>query len=250
MLQALEEFAVEASIAKVLGSEVLDYILDENLQIHGGNGFVRDYPAEGHYRDARVNRIFEGTNEINRLLIPGMLMKKALKGELPLIPAAKKLQDEIMSPSMALPEDDRRACSSTRRAPWRRSRRSCCWSPARRCSATARSSTGTGSAELPRRHPHRHLCGGKRRAARAGCRRDQAGGAELQLDAASVYVHEAAGRIELAARTCLAAMAEGDVLRTQLAALRRLLKVTPVNTVAMRRRLADATVARGGYLFS
>ena len=73
MLQALEEFAVEASIAKVLGSEVLDYILDENVQIHGGNGYVHDYPAEGHYRDARVNRIFEGTNEINRLLIPGML---------------------------------------------------------------------------------------------------------------------------------------------------------------------------------
>ena len=101
MLQALEEFAVEASIAKVLGSEMLDYVLDENVQIHGGNGFVRDYPAERHYRDARVNRIFEGTNEINRLLIPGMLMKKALKGELPLIAAAKALQDEIMSPSMS-----------------------------------------------------------------------------------------------------------------------------------------------------
>ncbi len=108
MLQALEEFAVEASIAKVLGSETVDYVIDENLQIHGGNGFVHDYPAEGHYRDARVNRIFEGTNEINRLLIPGMLMKKAMKGELPLLAAAKKLQDEIMSPSMSLPEDIRR----------------------------------------------------------------------------------------------------------------------------------------------
>ena len=70
LLASLEEFAVEASIAKVAGSEALDYVLDENVQIHGGNGFVRDYPAERHYRDARVNRIFEGTNEINRLLIP------------------------------------------------------------------------------------------------------------------------------------------------------------------------------------
>ena len=71
------------------------------MQIHGGNGFVRDYPAERHYRDARVNRIFEGTNEINRLLIPGMLARRAVKGGLPLIAAAKKLQDEILTPSIA-----------------------------------------------------------------------------------------------------------------------------------------------------
>ena len=78
--------AVEASIAKVAGSELLNLVLDENIQVHGGNGYVRDYPAERHYRDARVNRIFEGTNEINRLLIPGMLARRAAKGDLPLIP--------------------------------------------------------------------------------------------------------------------------------------------------------------------
>ena len=80
MLAALEEFAIEASILKVAGSEMLDFAVDENVQIHGGNGFVRDYPAERHYRDARVNRIFEGTNEINRLLIPGMLIKPRAQG--------------------------------------------------------------------------------------------------------------------------------------------------------------------------
>ena len=77
---------------------MIDFVVDENVQIHGGNGFVRDYPAERHYRDARVNRIFEGTNEINRLLVPGMLVKRALKGGLPLIAAAKRLQDELLTP--------------------------------------------------------------------------------------------------------------------------------------------------------
>src|SRR5687767_9891220 len=98
--KAFEEYAVEASIAKVAGSETLDFVLDENVQVHGGNGFVKDYSAERYYRDARVNRIFEGTNEINRMLIPGMLIRRALKGDLPLIAAAKKLQDEILTPSL------------------------------------------------------------------------------------------------------------------------------------------------------
>ena len=80
MLPALEEFAIEASILKVASSEMIDFVVDENVQIHGGNGFVRDYPAERQYRDARVNRIFEGTNEINRLLIPGMLAKRRGQG--------------------------------------------------------------------------------------------------------------------------------------------------------------------------
>jgi alkylation response protein AidB-like acyl-CoA dehydrogenase len=249
MLQALEEFAVEASIAKVLGSEILDYILDENVQIHGGNGFVRDYPAEGHYRDSRVNRIFEGTNEINRLLIPGMLMKKALKGELPLIPAAMKLQDEIMSPSLAMTEDDGAPLAEEGRA------LEAFKKVALMLSGTAMQRFGdtlqneqevltyladilidTYAAESALLRAQRALA-------------DSTANAALQGDAASVCVHEAAGRIELAARHCLAAMAEGDALRLQLAALRRVLKVMPANTVAMRRRLADATVARQAYLF-
>jgi len=251
MLQALEEFAVEASIAKVLGSEVVDYILDENVQIHGGNGYVRDYPAEGHYRDARVNRIFEGTNEINRLLIPGMLMKKATKGDLPLIPAAMRLQDEIMSPSISALDDDGPLVQE-----------------ARAVTAFKKVALMLAGAAMQR-------YGDKLQdeqevltyvadvlidtyASESAVLRAQAaahGGPvsvatpDLHRDAAVVYVHEAAGRIELAARHCLAAMADGDVLRTHLAALRRLLKVTPANTVALRRRLAEAAVARGGYLF-
>jgi alkylation response protein AidB-like acyl-CoA dehydrogenase len=249
MLQALEEFAVEASIAKVLGSETVDYVIDENLQIHGGNGFVHDYPAEGHYRDARVNRIFEGTNEINRLLIPGMLMKKALKGDLPLMQAAKALQDEIMSPSMSVPDDsdgvlgsEARACGAFKKV-------------VLLVAGTAMQRYGTKIeqeqevlsflADILIDTYSSESAVLRAQAAAAG----KLSNAELHQDAAKVAVNESAGRIELSARSALAAMADGDVLRTQLAALRRLLKVTPVNTVVLRRRLADATVAKGGYIF-
>jgi len=250
MLQALEEFAVEASIAKVLGSEVVDYIIDENVQIHGGNGFVKDYPAEGHYRDARVNRIFEGTNEINRLLIPGMLMKKALKGELALIPAAKAIQDEIMSPSLPAGLDEEGVLAAELKA---------CGAFKKVVLMVAGTAMQTyGNALEQEQEVVTYLAdlvidaytaeSAVLRAIDASTR--SLGDASLQADAAAVFTYEAAGRVELNARAALAAMAEGDGLRTQLAALRRLLKVTPANTVVMRRRLADATVEKGRYLFA
>src|SRR5215475_189327 len=100
-LKAIEEYAVECSIIKVWASEMLDYVVDETVQVYGGYGFVEEYPAERTYRDARINRIFEGTNEINRLIITGFLLKRALSGQLPLMPAIKKLMDEVLSgPSM------------------------------------------------------------------------------------------------------------------------------------------------------
>ena len=250
MLHALEEFAVEASIAKVLGSEVVDYIVDENIQIHGGNGFVKDYAAERHYRDARVNRIFEGTNEINRMLIPGMLMKRAMKGDLALIPAAMKLQDEIMSPSPAMPEasdavlaDELRAVQAFKKV-------------VLLVAGTAMQRYGTALEQEQEVLSYLADVLIDTYAAESAVLRaiDAANrnvaGADLHVDAARVYTNEAAGRVELNARGALAAMAEGDTLRTQLAALRRLLKVTPINAVALRRRLADATVAKGAYLFA
>ena len=248
LLAALEEYAIESSILKVAGSEMLHYILDENVQVHGGNGFVKDYPAERHYRDSRVNRIFEGTNEINRLLIPGMLVKRALKGGLPLIAAAQKLQDEIMSPSPAVPpgdgllEDQRRAVAMFKKA-------------ALAVLGLALQTYGqklsdqqevlTYTADiLMDTYGAESVVLRALRSASAGVAT-----ADLQAETARAFVNDAALRIDAAAKSALAAMTEGDTLRTHLAALRRLLKVTPVNTVAIRRQLADKAVERGGYIF-
>ena len=249
LLTALEEFAVESSIVKVAASEMLNYVLDENIQIHGGNGFVKDYPAERHYRDSRVNRIFEGTNEINRLLIPVMLIRRALKGDFALIPAAKKLLDEIMGPPAmgvageGLLEEQLRAVAAFKKvglmvigaAMQQYGDKLTHEQEVLSAAADILIDTfGSESAVL--------------RALQASSESQPT--AELQADAARVMVDSAAGRIEIAARQALAAMAEGNTLRTQLAALRRLLKVTPINAVALRRRLAEEMVARGGYIFS
>ena len=248
-LLAFEEYAVEASIAKVAGSEVLNYVLDENIQIHGGNGYVHDYPAERHVRDARVNRIFEGTNEINRLLIPGMLVRRAVKGDLPLIPAAKALQAELLSPS-TLPASDDSVLAEERRN-------------VEAFKKVALMIAGLGMQTYMQKLTDEqevlmHLAdilidvySAESATLRASAAADgKAPRASLQVDAARVFVNDAAMRIEASARQALGAMLEGDTLRTMLAALKRLLKVTPINTVAMRRRIADETVTRGGYPFA
>ena len=246
VLAALEEFAIEASILKVAGSEMIDYAVDENVQIHGGNGFVRDYPAERMYRDARVNRIFEGTNEINRLLIPGMLIRRALKGGLPLIPAARRLQDEILTPSFPEPPSDepldneRRTVAAMKKV-------------ALMVLGTAMQTYGD---KLTDQQEVLTLAADVIidvfAAESVLLRASQSGRlqSDLKTAAAEVYITDAAARVETAARSALAAMADGDALRTLLAALRRVLKTTPVNTVARRRQIADAIVERKAYPYA
>ena len=234
---------------KVAGTEMVDFLIDEEIQIHGGNGFVRDYPAERAYRDARVNRIFEGTSEINRLLIPGMLMRRALKGELPILKAAKAIQDELMAPAAMVARaaggplaEEQAAVAGFKKA--------------------ALAVMGVGMLKFGEKLGDEQevmmsvadivmeVFQAESAVLRAiGARAAGAPNAALHEDAARVFVNDAVGRVEASAKQALAAMADGDMLRTHLAALRRLVKWTPVNTVAMRRRLADATVTKGAYLF-
>ena len=243
-----EDIAIEASIAKVLGSETLDFVVDENVQIHGGNGFVRDYAAERRYRDARVNRIFEGTNEINRLLLAGRVLKRAATRELPLLDEALKLRTELMGPmpltsaGIGSFDDEQEAVAGFRRV-------------AIIVAALAMERFGPSVEE--EQEVLLWLAdilidtfaadSAMRRAQRAHAIAHPS--ALLHADAAAVFVAGAALRIECAAREALASMFDGDQRRTHLAALRRALKVSPTNTVARRRALAQHGTDAGRYPF-
>jgi alkylation response protein AidB-like acyl-CoA dehydrogenase len=248
-LAAFEEYAIEASIAKVAASEALDFVLDENIQIHGGNGYVRDYPAERHFRDARVNRIFEGTNEINRLLIPGLLARRAAKNELPIVAAAQALQEELLGPPPAAAadggplDDERRSVESFKKT-------------ALMVFGLALQTYGQAFGEQQEVLMHIADIMIDVFAAESAFLRAQAAvsqrpaQATLHADAARIIVNDAALRIDASAKQALAATLDGDPLRTALAALRRLSKTMPINTAALRRRISDETVARRGYPFA
>jgi alkylation response protein AidB-like acyl-CoA dehydrogenase len=256
VLAALEEFAIEASLLKIAGSEMVDFVVDENVQIHGGNGFVADYPAERRYRDARVNRIFEGTNEINRLLVPGMLIKRGVKGGLPLIAAARAIRDELMSPGGS-------ASASGARGLQTPGSLADAHAIAQGIRKTAVAAVGlamethgpaldqqqevlTGLADLLL---DAFACESVVLRAQAAADARHAAAA-LSADAAAVFAHDAGLRVEMGARTLLAGLQQGDALRTSLAGIRRLLKVPPVDTIAARRRLADAIQQARGYPFA
>jgi hypothetical protein len=248
--KVLEEFAIEASLLKVSGSEMADFLVDENVQIHGGNGFVADYPAERRYRDARVNRIFEGTNEINRLLVPGMLIKRGLKGGLPLIQAAKAVRDELMSVTPSLDTADNEPLGAERRTS----------SALRKTVLVAlglamETWRETVEQEQEALMALTDLMIDAFAAESAVMRASQAVAAshpdkDLHIDAATVITYDAALHAEVVARTLLASMLEGDALRTALAGLRRLLKVPAVNTIAPRRRIAEVVSAKRAYPFA
>jgi alkylation response protein AidB-like acyl-CoA dehydrogenase len=230
------------------GSEMLDFVVDEGVQIFGGYGFHEEYPVARAYRDSRVNRIFEGTNEINRMLIVQMLMKRAMAGVLPLIPAGMKLQEEILAgpsfeegPSGEFAEEEKSV------------------EQAKKIFLMA---SGTAMQKFREKLGDEQEVMGSlanivmdvygmesclRRAQKASAAKSSL--ASLMGDATRAFVYDAMDRVEKDARVALAACADGDTLTTQLAVLRRFAKHSPVNTIAIRRRVADAVLAQDKYPF-
>jgi alkylation response protein AidB-like acyl-CoA dehydrogenase len=247
-LRRIEEYDVECSMVKVWCSEALDYVVDETVQIFGGAGFVEDYPAERYWRDARVNRIFEGTNEINRLLVPGRLIRRALKSpqELPLFQKAKALADEITSPAPVDVEDGFLAAETRMLAGAKKA--------ALMTLGLAVQKHGQELQDQQEILGHfadiamevyaleSTLLRTRKRAAAQGEEKTALSAAALRC-----FAQDAMDRVETSARRLLAAVEEGDTLRTMLAALRRFTKRETLDTVALRRQVAEAAIDRGAY---
>ncbi len=245
-LKGIEEYAVECSIIKVYASEILDYVVDEGVQVFGGYGFTEEYPVARPYRDSRINRIFEGTNEINRLLIPSMLIRRAMKGELPLMAAAQRLMEEVISFSAGesqyagLLADEMNLASNAKKI--------------------GLLVAGTAFQKYMDKLEHEQeviwhisdiameayamesvLLRVRKMAAAGGKNID------FYADLARAFAYGAIERVESHAKAGLAVIAEGDMLRTYLTAVRKLLKYTPVNAAYIRRNIADRLAEADRY---
>jgi alkylation response protein AidB-like acyl-CoA dehydrogenase len=243
----IEEYAVECSIVKVWASEMLDMVVDEVLQIFAGYGYVEEYPAERAYRDARINRIFEGTNEINRLIITGWLMKSAMNGKLALMPAIKKLMDEVMAgPSEKIDREGPLAQEQNLLA-----------NAKKLTLFTAGAATQKYMQQIA---DEQEVMGTiadmiiEVFAMESAILRAEKIVAAQGSEAAAIYVamtriyaDKAMSTIELSARKVIATVAEGDMLRTQLTILRRLSKHDSADTIGLRRQVARYVIQAGKY---
>jgi alkylation response protein AidB-like acyl-CoA dehydrogenase len=246
-LKAIEEYAVECSIIKVWGSEMIDYVVDETVQIYAGYGFVEEYPAERAYRDARINRIFEGTNEINRLIITGFLLKRAMSGQLPLMPAIKQLMDEVLSgPSSgeelegALAEERKLVAQAKKLGLF------AAGSATQKYMQAIQDQQEIMGAIADMTIETYAMESAVLRAQKIVEAKGEASAA-LPVAMTRVYLSQAFEKVESAARKVIAAVADGDMMRTQLAILRRLAKYEPFNTIELRQQIAQKMIERGKY---
>jgi len=249
---AIREYLGECSMMKVFGSEVLDYCVDENVQIHGGYGYSQDYPAERFYRDSRINRIFEGTNEINRLIVGGEVFKKAAKNALPIFPQAKALLDELMgAPSLEELEEGFLAEEALLASKAKKCILLCMgalaqelgpklsepWAYEEVFALLADMITDTYGMESALLRSRKMMERGDREKA------------QIAGKMTTLFCNEALNRIEIWARSLLAAGLDGDMLTTTLVGLRRIVKHQPANTVALRREIAEVIIEKEQWPF-
>ncbi|MGK9120200.1 acyl-CoA dehydrogenase family protein [Olivibacter jilunii] len=248
-LKSTEQFAIECAILKVWGSEMLDYIVDEGVQIYGGMGYSADAPMERSYRDSRINRIFEGTNEVNRLLIVDMLLKRALKGELDLMGPAQEVVGELMAiPDFSEPEDVLLAYEKRVIANLKKAGLLVAGAAVQKLMMTLQKEQeilmniadiiGTvylAESTLLRAEKLVHF---KNEQEVAG-----------QIDMARIFLYNAVDKVFLAGKEALNSFAEGDELKMMLAGLRRFTKLEPFNVKEARQRVAKLLIDANGYCF-
>jgi len=249
MAKGIEEYAIEDSINKIFCSENAGYIIDEAVQIHGGYGYIHEYPVERGYRDERINRIWEGTNEINRLTIMDMLVKRAMKNRLPVLDAAQKVANELPNLKPKVTMDDEKLSMQQEMVQMSK----------KIALLVAGAAVQKYMMQLPEEQEILGLIGdvaiavfamesGLLRALKATAKSADEK-AQIQKTMVKVYVNESFDRVGSYARQALAYIAEGDALKTQLAALEKITGFTPVNTVALKREVANYTIRLGRYPF-
>ena len=249
MAKGIEEYAIEDSINKIFCSEMAGYIIDEAVQIHGGYGYIHEYPVERGYGDLRISRVVEGTNEINRLLIMDMLVKRAMKNRLPMLDAAQKVANELPNLRPKVQVDDEKLSMQKEMVEM-----------ARKIALLV-----TGAAvqkymmQLPEEQEILGLLSdmaievfamesGLLRALKAMAKSTDEK-SQMQKAMVKLYVNEAFDRLGSYARQAFAAIAEGDALKQQLSALEKITRFTPINTVALKREVANYTIKLGRYPF-
>ncbi|HNR20098.1 MAG TPA: acyl-CoA dehydrogenase family protein [Bacteroidia bacterium] len=249
LLQAAEEYAVECAILKVVGSETLDYVVDEGVQIYGGYGFSADYPMDRAYRDSRINRIFEGTNEINRLLAVDMILKRAMKGKLDLMTPAMEVQKELMGiPDFGDVDDTLFASEKRTLASMKKALLMVAGSAVQKLMMTLAKeqeiliNIANMAAEIF--VSESIMLRTEKLVAHKGEAQ-----CTSQLDMMRVYLNDAADRLNLQGKEAINSFAEGDEQRMLLLGLKRFTKTPPYNTKEARRRVAKALIDANAYCF-
>lgn len=247
-LKGVEQFAIECAIMKVHGSEVLDYVVDEGVQVYGGMGFSEEAPMARAYRDARITRIYEGTNEINRMLLVGMVFKRALKGELNLLQPAMEVAKELTSvPSFATPDlsrpfaEEKEVLKNLKKAILMTAGKAAqTFGPKLNdeqeilmCIADMMIEVYVAESTLLRTEK---LIGSQGETA-----------TRIQQHIARVYLSEAVEKVNSAGKEAIAAFVKGDELKVMLMGLKRFTKTAPINTVALRREIASTMIEKSKY---